>query len=114
MKERRHKSRASGRATAVAAAPALIDKVVGGLVYLERKDSFNPLDLEILSAFTAHLGGVFTNRERKGAAPPARGFYKRLGQEEPGLPLSGGIRSEGGVAEVVENLVDTVGDQADL
>ena len=108
------KSGAPGHATAVAAAPAMIDKVVGGLVYLERKDSFNPLDLEILSAFTAHLGGAFTGREQEAAGPPARGFYKRLGEEETVLPRSGLIRSEGGVAEVAENLVDAVGDQADL
>ncbi|MCH2365062.1 MAG: hypothetical protein MK479_10835, partial [Planctomycetes bacterium] len=108
------KSRAPGNATAVAAAPAMIDKVVGGLVYLERKDSFNPLDLEILSAFTAHLGGAFTGREQEAAGPPARGFYKRLGEGETVLPRSGVIRSEGSVAEVAENLVDTVGDQADL
>tara|TARA_B100000809_G_scaffold208849_1_gene211663 strand:- start:187 stop:1152 length:966 start_codon:yes stop_codon:yes gene_type:complete len=101
-------------ATAVAAAPAIIDKVVGGLLYLERKDSFSPLDLEILSAFTTHLGGAFTGREKEAASPPARGFYKRLGEGETVLPRSGVIRSEGSVAEVAENLVDTVGDQADL
>ena len=113
VREEADPGRAPGKATAAAAAPAMTEKVVGGLVYLEREDSFNPLDLEILSAFTAHLGGAFASREQTGATPPARGFYKRLGEEET-LPRSGGIRSEGGVAEVAENLVDTVGDQAAL
>ena len=114
VKEGEDGSPEPGRATAVAASPAIIENVVGGLVYLERKNSFKPLDLEILSEFTSRLSGFFTGRKNETAGPPARGFYKRLGEQETVLPRSGAIRSEGGVAEVAENLVDTVGDQADL
>ncbi len=114
VKEDSGGSRVPANATAVAAAPAIIDDVVGGLVYLEREKAFNPLDLEILSGFTACLGDFFTDRRTATTTPPARGFYKRLGEEETVLPRSGVIRSEGSVAEVAENLIDTVGDQADL
>ena len=48
------------------------------------------------------------------AGRPARGFYKRLGDNETVLGRSGSIRAEGGVAEVAKDLVDTVGDQPDF
>ena len=105
---------APGSTDAVAAAPAIIERVVCGLVYMERKASFKPLDLEILSAFTAYISGFFAAGKTSSAGRPASGFYKRLGDNETLLERSGSIRAEGGVAEVAKDLVDTVGDQPDL
>jgi hypothetical protein len=91
---------------------------VVGLVYIEKRSNFEPLDIEILSGFCERLGGFFTEETElaiaKDSAAPAKGFYKRVSGEEAGIGSSGGIRAKGGIAEVTENLVDTVGDQADL
>ena len=55
--------------------------------------------------------GKFVEKE---STAPAKGFYKLVSGEAAGISNSGGIRAKGGIAEVAENLVDTVGDQADL
>ena len=103
---------------AYAAAPVTVSGEVVGLVYIEKRSNFEPLDIEILSGFCERLGGFFKEETvlaiEKDSAAPAKGFYKRVSGEEAGIGSSGGIRAKGGIAEVTENLVDTVGDQADL
>lgn len=114
LKEESGGAAGGGRTDAVAAAPSIIETVISGLVYLEREAAFKPLDLEILSGFTASLSGFFTAGKTEAAGKPARGFYKRLEGNETPLRRSGSIRPEGGVAEIAEDLVDTIGDQPDL
>ena len=100
-----------------AAAPVTVSGEVIGLIYVEKRASFDPLDLEILSGFCERLGDFFKEElaiEPDSEATPARGFYKRVEGEKAGLGRSGSIRGKGRVAEVAEDLVDTIGDQADL
>ena len=103
---------------AYAAAPVTVSGEVIGLVYIEKRSSFEALDIEILSGFCERLGGFFKEEAElpieKNNAAPAKGFYKLVSEEDAGIANSGGIRAKGGIAEVAENLVDTVGDQADL
>ncbi len=103
---------------AYAAAPVTVSGEVIGLVYIEKRSNFETLDLEILSGFCERLGGFFKEETaiviEKDSAAQAEGFYKRVSREDAGIGSSGGIRAKGGIAEVAENLVDTVGDQADL
>jgi len=119
---RRRPARAADEHTknggAYAAAPVTVSGEVIGLVYIEKRSNFEALDIEILSGFCERLGGFFKEESgiaiEKDSASAAKGFYKRVSEEDAGIGSSGGIRSKGGIAEVPENLVDTVGDQADL
>ena len=108
----------AGAGDAFAAAPVIVGGEVIGLVYTERRTMFEALDIEILSGFCERLTVFFSEAvvetPRGTPGEPAKGFYKLPHGEEAALESSGGIRSEGGVSEVAENLVDTVGDQPDL
>jgi len=103
---------------AYAAAPVTVSGEVIGLVYIEKRSGFEAIDIEILSGFCERLGCFFKGEPgiaiEKDSSAPAKGFYKLVSGEDAGIANSGGIRAKGGIAEVAENLVDTVGDQADL